>query len=58
MKSTLFILFLFVGTLFLQGQEIKSITKAEILIKIAENNTTIKISEEEFNEWVDPKKMC
>ena len=49
MKSTLFILFLFVGTLFLQGQEIKSITKAEILIKIAENNTTIKISEEEFN---------
>ena len=49
MKSTLFIFYLFVGTLFLQGQEIKSISKAEVLIKVAEKNTSIKISEEEFN---------
>ena len=49
MKNTLFILFLFVGTLFLQAQEIKPISKVEVLAKVVENNTTIQISKEEFN---------
>ncbi|WP_405611211.1 TolC family protein [Polaribacter sp. Asnod1-A03] len=49
MKNILFILFLFVGTLFLQSQEIIPISVNEVLLKVRENNTSIKISQEEFN---------
>jgi len=38
-----------VNTLGLQAQEIKPISKAEVLAKVSQNNTIIKISEEEFN---------
>ncbi|MDX6745267.1 TolC family protein [Polaribacter sp. PL03] len=49
MKNTIFIFSLFIGTFLLQGQEMKLISKAEVLAKVSEKNTTIKISEEEFN---------
>jgi len=49
MKNKLSILFCFLGTLFLQAQEIIPISKAVILAKVSENNTAIKISEAEFN---------
>ncbi|MGJ8746017.1 TolC family protein [Polaribacter sp.] len=51
MKNTIYIaLFtLFAGTLLLQAQEIKPISKAEVLTKVKEKNTTIQISEEELN---------
>ncbi|MEO9571743.1 MAG: TolC family protein [Polaribacter sp.] len=51
MKNTIyiFIFLLFARTLSLQAQEIKPITKAEVLAKVSENNATIQISEEEFN---------
>ncbi len=39
-----------IGTMFLQGQELVPITKAEVQTKVSENNTSIKISEEEFNQ--------
>ncbi|TXD49715.1 TolC family protein [Polaribacter sp. IC073] len=51
MKSTIYItLFtLFASTLLMQAQEIKPISKAEVLVKVAEKNTTIQISIAEFN---------
>ena len=49
MKNKLSILFCFLGTLFLQAQEITPISKAAVLAKVSENNTAIKISEQEFN---------
>ncbi|APG65235.1 transporter [Tenacibaculum todarodis] len=49
MKNPLFILFLFLGTLFLQAQEIKPISKKAVLKQVSEKNTSIKISEQEFN---------
>ncbi|MCL7752786.1 TolC family protein [Polaribacter sp. Z022] len=51
MKTTLYlsILSLFVGNLFVQAQEIKEISKNDVLLKVRENNTSIKISKEEFN---------
>ncbi|MCG1035319.1 TolC family protein [Polaribacter sargassicola] len=49
MKNILFILSLFLGTLFLQSQEIKPISKIDVLTKVKENNVSIKISKEEFN---------
>ncbi len=49
MKNKLSILFCFLGISFLQAQEIMPISKAAILAKVSENNTAIKISEEEFN---------
>jgi outer membrane protein TolC len=51
MKNTIYIsiLSLFASTLFLQAQEIKPISKIEVLARVSEKNTTIKISEEEFN---------
>ncbi|PQJ69062.1 TolC family protein [Polaribacter butkevichii] len=51
MKNTLYItlLSLFANALFVQAQEIKPISKKEILSIVAEKNTTIKISEEAFN---------
>ena len=51
MKNTIYIsiLSLFASTLFLQAQEVKPISKVEVLVRVSEKNTTIKISEEEFN---------
>ena len=51
MKNTIYItiLCLFTVTLSLQAQEVKLISKEEVLAKVAENNTTIQISKEEFN---------
>ena len=34
----------------LQAQEVRPITKAEVLTRVSEHNTSIKISEEEFNQ--------
>ena len=48
-KSYIFILFLVLFGVKLNAQEIMPISKAEVLAKVSENNTTIKISEEEFN---------
>jgi len=51
MKNTvnIFLFLLFVGTLSLQAQKLKPISKAEVLKQVSEKNTTIKISESEFN---------
>lgn len=51
MKNTIYIsiLSLFASTLFLQAQDVKPISKIEVLARVSEKNTTIKISEEEFN---------
>ncbi|MGJ8759427.1 MAG: TolC family protein [Polaribacter sp.] len=51
MKNTIYITIfcLFTGTLLVGAQEIKPISKAEILAKVVENNRTIQISKEEFN---------
>lgn len=51
MKNTLYItiISLFASTLFLQAQEIIPISKADVFAKVKEHNTSIKISEEEFN---------
>ena len=48
-KSYIFILFLVLFGVKLTAQEIMPISKAEVLAKVSENNTAIKISEEEFN---------
>lgn len=48
-KSYILILFLVVFSVKVKAQEIKLISKTEILVKVSENNTAIKISEEEFN---------
>ena len=37
-------------TITVQAQKIVPITKAEVLNAVSENNTSIKISEEEFNQ--------
>ncbi|WP_456439853.1 TolC family protein [Psychroserpens sp.] len=51
MKAYIYIsLFLLVFTLAVQAQEVLPITKTEVLSKVAENNTSIKISVEEFNQ--------
>lgn len=52
MKTNLFVLIfaLFGFTLMLQAQEIVPITKSEVLNKVSEDNTSIKISEQEFIE--------
>ncbi|QNM85162.1 TolC family protein [Polaribacter pectinis] len=49
MRNTIAILFFFFGIMYLQSQEVKSISKSEVLIRVSEKNMTIKISEEEFN---------
>jgi len=51
MKAHIYIsLFLLVFTLTVQSQEELPITKTEVLSKVSENNTSIKISVEEFNQ--------
>ncbi len=49
-KIHILILFLFFGHTFLRAQDIVAITKTEILFKVLEGNTSIKISEEEFKQ--------
>ncbi len=49
-KIHIVILFLFFGHTFLRAQDIVAITKTEILFKVLEGNTSIKISEEEFKQ--------
>ena len=51
MKNTvnIFLFLLFVSTFSLQAQKLKPISKAEVLKQVSEKNTTIKISESEFN---------
>ncbi|WP_445736657.1 TolC family protein [Mariniflexile sp.] len=46
----LFTILLLFGNMPLQAQEFIPITKTEVLYKVSENNTTIKISEEEFKQ--------
>jgi len=51
MKKTVSILLLcFALNLMVQAQQLVPITKIEVLSKVSENNTSIKISEEEFNQ--------
>jgi outer membrane protein TolC len=51
MKKNIYIPLLFLGfSLSLQAQESVTITKAEVLSKVSENNTSIKISKQEFNQ--------
>ncbi len=50
MKNYIFTsLLLAVCTLSIQAQELVPITKSDVLLKVSENNTAIKISEKEFN---------
>ncbi|OAD46850.1 TolC family protein [Polaribacter atrinae] len=51
MKNTIniFLFLLFLGGLPFQAQKLKPISKTEVLQKVSEENTTIKISEQEFN---------
>jgi len=48
-KSYILLLFFVLFGVQLSAQEIKPISKEEVLAKVSENNTAIKISEEEFN---------
>ncbi len=50
MKKHIYIaVLLFVFSVSVKAQEVVSITKTEVLSKVSENNTSIKISEEDFN---------
>jgi outer membrane protein TolC len=50
MKNYIYISILLLGlTLSVQAQEVVPIAKTEVLSKVSENNTSIKISEEDFN---------
>jgi outer membrane protein TolC len=52
MKTKIYIsiLCLLAGTVLLKAQELIPISKAEVLSRVSENNTSIKISIEEFNQ--------
>lgn len=51
MKLQVYIsLFLIASAISVKGQDLVPITKSEVLIKVSENNTSIKISEEEFKQ--------
>jgi outer membrane protein TolC len=50
MKKHIYLLLLFTFTLTVQAQEVVPITKAALLVKVSENNISIKISEQEFNK--------
>ncbi|RSK40358.1 TolC family protein [Mangrovimonas spongiae] len=50
MKKYIYIpLLLFVFTFSVRAQDVVPVTKAEVLSKVSDNNTSIKISKEEFN---------
>ncbi|MFC7445453.1 MULTISPECIES: TolC family protein [Mesoflavibacter] len=44
------ILSVFIWSSLTQAQEVKPISKSDVLTQVSENNTSIKISEEEFNQ--------
>lgn len=46
----LLILSVFIWSASIQAQEVKPISKSEVLTQVSEKNTSIKISEEEFNQ--------
>ncbi|HIC30835.1 MAG TPA: TolC family protein [Flavobacteriaceae bacterium] len=46
----LLILSVFIWSTSIQAQEVKPISKSEVLTQVSEKNTSIKISEEEFNQ--------
>ena len=46
----LLILSVFIWSASMQSQEVKPISKSEVLTQVSEKNTSIKISEEEFNQ--------
>jgi len=48
-KYILYLLVLFTFTLSVQSQDVIPISKTEVLVKVTEKNTSIKISEEGFN---------
>ncbi|MDP5106537.1 MAG: TolC family protein [Polaribacter sp.] len=50
MKNKITILYFFAATLCMQAQTEVPITKADLLLKVSENNIAIKISEQEFNK--------
>lgn len=52
MKTKIYITILcfMIGTMILKAQELVPISKAEVLARVSENNTSIKISVEEFNQ--------
>lgn len=51
MKLQVYIsLFLIASAISVKGQDLVPITKSEVLIKVSENNTSIKISEEDFKQ--------
>lgn len=52
MKKTIYTLIALalLSNMKLQAQELISITKTEVLGRVSENNTSIKISEEEFKQ--------
>jgi outer membrane protein TolC len=50
MKKHIYLLLLFSFTLTTQAQETVPITKKALLLKVSEDNITIKISEQEFNK--------
>lgn len=49
MKTSIYITIFALGSLYLQAQELVPIAKTDILYKVFENNTSIKISQQEFN---------
>lgn len=49
-RINLSILSVFIWSASIQAQEVKPISKSEVLTQVSENNTSIKISEEEFNQ--------
>ena len=59
MKSNTYILMvgLFFFTMVLQAQQTIPITKAEILAKVSEDNATIKISEQDYNQSIADYKQ-
>ena len=50
MKTPIYITIFFFVTLSLQAQELVPITKSEVLARVSEKNTSIKISQQEFNQ--------
>jgi len=49
MKNHFIIALLLIITFYAKAQDVKSITKIEVLNRVSENNTSLKISEQEFN---------
>jgi outer membrane protein TolC len=50
MKTSIYITMLLLGSMSLYAQDLVPISKSEVLNIVSENNTSIKISEEDFNQ--------